>query len=364
MHMKKDYYDILGVARNASPEEVKKAYRRLAHQYHPDKSSGDEKRFKEINEAYQVLGNEQKRAQYDRFGSAFDGNTGSDQGAYYGAWDFNNFAQGFEGFSGDAHGFNDIFEDMFGFGGRGGRAQTPRGRDIAIDVEIPFREAVFGTRRTVLLQKQILCSTCSGDGSEPGTATKRCTSCNGSGTVHETRRSLFGSFTKMRSCSTCAGSGQVPEKPCHSCKGSGVMRGSEEISIEIPSGVNDSEMIKLLGKGEAVPGGISGDLYIKMHVIPQAQFTRIGNDIATKISLRITDALLGTTSPVDTLDGVVHVRIPAGTEAGSILRIRGKGVPRAHGGRGDLLITCAIKMPKKVSRKAKQLLEELQKEDI
>lgn len=363
--MNKDYYDILGVARNASPEEVKKAYRRLAHQYHPDKSSGDEKRFKEINEAYQVLGNEQKRAQYDRFGNASTGGNGAkDQESYYGAWDFNNFAQGFEGFSGDASGLNDIFEDMFGFGGRSGRTQTPRGRDIAIDVEIPFQEAVFGTQRTVLLQKQMLCSTCSGSGHEPGTTTKKCTSCNGSGTVHETRRSLFGSFTKLRSCSTCAGSGQVPEKPCHMCKGGGVMRGSEEITIEIPPGINDSEMIKLVGKGEAAPGGVSGDLYIKVHVIPQAKFTRIGNDIATKLTLHITDALLGTTAAVETLDGVVHVRVPAGTESGSILRIRGKGVPRAHGGRGDLLITCAIKMPKKLSHKAKQLLEELQKEDI
>ena len=363
--MKKDYYDILGVARNASPEEVKKAYRRLAHQYHPDKSSGDEKRFKEINEAYQILGNEQKRAQYDRFGSSFEGAAGGqDQGSYYGAWDFNNFAQGFEGFSGDASGLNDIFEDMFGFGGRGARSQKPRGRDIAIDVEIPFREAVFGTKRTVLLQKQILCSTCSGSGQEPGTTTKQCASCNGSGTVHETRRSLFGSFTKLRSCSTCAGIGHVPEKPCRACKGGGVTRGSEEISIEIPAGIHDSEMIKLVGKGEAVSGGIAGDLYVKVHVIPQAQFTRMGNDITTKLTLRITDALLGTTSAVETLDGTVHVRVPAGTESGSILRIRGKGVPRAHGGRGDLLITCIIKMPKKISRKAKQLLEDLQKEDM
>lgn len=364
--MKKDYYDILGVARNASPEEVKKAYRRLAHQYHPDKSSGDEKRFKEINEAYQILGNEEKRAHYDRFGNTFEGGAGGqDNGSYYGAWDFNNFAQGFEGFSGDAGGLHDIFEDMFGFGTRGGRrAQTPRGRDIAIDVEIPFREAVFGTQRTVLLQKQILCSACSGGGQEPGTSTKQCPSCNGSGTVHETRQSLFGSFTKLRSCATCAGSGQVPEKPCHVCKGSGVVRGGEEIAIEIPSGMNDSEMIKLVGKGEAAPEGVPGDLYVKVHVIPQAQFARIGNDITTKLALRITDALLGTTAPVETLDGTVHVRVPAGTEAGSILRIRGKGVPRAHGGRGDLLITCTITMPKKISHKAKQLLEDLRKENI
>lgn len=352
----RDYYQILGIARNASQEEVKKAFRRLAHQYHPDKGTGDEVKFKEINEAYQILGDEKKRANYDRFGTGFPGGQPGGAGA---EWDFSNFSQGFEGVD-----LGDIFEDIFGFGAAGSRRGTQRGRDISIDLELPFRDAIFGVERKVLLHKLSMCVACKGDGREQGTEYKSCTSCNGSGTVHETRKSFLGSFTKLRSCSTCSGRGQVPEKKCRECDGAGVRSGNEEIVIEVPPGINDGEMIKHVGKGEALAGGVPGDLYVKIHVLPDARFKRVGTDLVISYPLNITDAILGSTQKVDTLDGAVQVQIPAGTDSGDILRIRGKGVPRQKSGRGDLLIQMIVKTPKKLSRTARKLVEELKDEGL
>ncbi|PJE64480.1 MAG: molecular chaperone DnaJ [Candidatus Ryanbacteria bacterium CG10_big_fil_rev_8_21_14_0_10_43_42] len=348
----KDYYDVLGIARNASAEDIKKAYRKLAHQHHPDKSGGDDVRFKEINEAYQVLGDEQKRAQYDRFGNAGFNPSGG------GGWDGGNaYANGFEGVD-----LGDIFGDIFGF--NTGKTRTPRGRDISIDIELSFKEAVFGTERSVLLQKISACSVCSGGGNEPGTPLKTCSSCNGSGQVHETRRSVFGTFTTKRACTACHGSGQVPEKICKECRGEGIKQGSEEVTISIPSGIDNGEMIKLVGKGEAVQKGIAGDLYVKIHIAPHKKFSRTGNDITLSLDVPFTDVALGTTETIETLDGTVQVQIPAGTDSGTVLRIRGKGVPRARSSRGDLLIKVIAKTPKKLSRKAKNLLEELKEEGL
>lgn len=360
----KDYYTILGVPHNASKDDIKKAYRRLAHQYHPDKAGGNEQKFKEVAEAYHILGDEQKRAQYDRFGATFDPSSGSPrQGGWQGqAWDFSDFARGFEGaFSGD---LGDIFEDIFSFGG-GTRQNTPRGRDIAIDFEIPFREAVFGTERDVLLQKLNICSVCKGEGRESGTEFKSCTHCNGSGTLRESRRSLFGTFTHMRACATCFGKGKVPATKCSACNGTGVRKGSESIAITIPAGINDDEMIKLPGRGEATPGGVPGDLYVKIHVLPNPVFRRAGSDLSAELSIPFTEAALGTTRTIETLDGPLAVYIPAGTNAGDKIAVRGKGIPRSRGGgRGDLIFTVSIKTPKKISKKAKKLLEELKAEGI
>lgn len=353
----KDYYQVLGIPRNASQEEVKKAYRRLAHQFHPDKSAGNEEKFKEVNEAYQVLSNEQKRAQYDRFGSSGFGNTGSGNAGF--EWDFSNFAQGFEGVD-----LGDVFGDMFGFGSPSHGRQTPRGRDIAIDIELQFAQALFGINRTVLLRKTIMCASCSGSAQEPGTKSKTCAHCNGSGSVHETRRSFLGSFTKLHMCATCSGTGHVPEIPCHTCRGSGVVQASEEITISIPAGVSEGEMIKLVGKGEAVAKGIPGDLYVKIHVTPDKKFGRSGFDITTTLEITVTDGILGVEKQVETLEGVLRMQVPAGTASGSVLRIRGKGIPRARNGRGDLLITILVKSPRKLSKRAKELLEELKKEGI
>jgi molecular chaperone DnaJ len=356
----KDYYQVLGIPRNATSEDIKKAFRRLAHQYHPDKSGGNEDKFKEVNEAYQVLGNEQKRSHYDRFGSAGNGSSpGSGQGF---EWDFSNFGQGFEGVD-----LGDIFGDIFGFGQAGNSAygrQTPRGRDIAIDTELSFPEAVFGIDRSVLLRKSVTCASCKGTSRQPGTDVKSCSNCNGSGSVHETRRSFIGSITKLRPCSTCNGVGEVPKEPCRTCHGNGVMQASEDISISIPPGIQDGEMIKLVGKGEAVANGITGDLYIKIHVLPDKRYNRTGHDITTILEITVTDALLGTEKKLETLDGFIQIQIPTGTEPGAVLRIRGKGVPRSRGGRGDLLIKIIIKIPRKISRKAKYLLEDLKKEGL
>jgi len=356
----KDYYQILGIPRNASQEEVKKAYRKLAHQFHPDKTGGSEEKFKEVNEAYQVLSSEQKRAQYDRFGSAGFEHAGAGRGNNTGVeWDFSNFGQGFEGVD-----LGDIFGDMFGFGSSGYGRQTPRGRDIAIDIELQFSEAVFGVNRTMLLRKTATCATCNGSTQEPGTKSKTCSHCNGSGSVHETRRSFLGSFTKLHMCATCHGTGHVPETPCHTCRGAGVAQASEEVTISTPPGVNDGEMIKLVGKGEAITGGIAGDLYVKIHVVPSKKFSRSGFDIITTLEIAVTDGLLGAQKDLETLEGTLRVQIPQGTASGSILRIRGKGIPRQRGGRGDLLISMLIKPPHKLSKKAKELLEELKKEGV
>src|SRR3989338_3882412 len=354
----KDYYQILGVPRNASQEEVKKAYRKLAHQFHPDKTGGSEEKFKEVNEAYQVLGSEQKRAQYDRFGSAGFENAGRGNASGV-EWDFSNFAQGFEGVD-----LGDMFGDMFGFGSSGSGRQTVRGRDIAIDIELQFSEAAFGVNRTMLLRKTAVCTACNGSAEEPGTKSKTCTHCNGSGSVHETRRSFLGSFTKLHMCSTCRGTGRVPGTTRRLCRGAGVAQASEEITISVPAGINDGEIIKLVGKGEAVAGGITGDLYVKIHVVPSKKFTRSGFDISTNLELSVTDGLLGAEKQVETLEGILRVQIPTGTASNSILRIRGKGIPRQRGGRGDLLITVLIKPPRKLSKKAKELLEELKKEGV
>jgi len=357
----KDYYQILGVPRNASQDDVKKAYRKLAHQFHPDKTAGNEDKFKEVSEAYQVLGDERRRAQYDRFGSdgfgsAGPGFGGGPQGGV--EWDFSGFGQDFEGVD-----LCDIFGDMFGFGGAA-RSRTPRGRDIAIDIELSFKEAAFGVERSVLLRKAAVCASCKGEGKEPGTSANPCASCNGSGSVHETRRSMFGSVTKLRTCTVCHGKGEVPKEPCKACRGDGVVQASEEIVLAVPSGIDNGEMIKLVGKGEAIAGGIAGDLYVKVHVHPDKRFSRAGYDVATSLEVSVTEALLGASKQVETLDGFIQVQIPAGTASGDMLRIRGKGIPRARGGRGDLLIKTIIKPPRKLSKKARQLLEELQKEGL
>ncbi|TSC73258.1 MAG: molecular chaperone DnaJ [Parcubacteria group bacterium Gr01-1014_70] len=353
----KDYYHVLGIPRNASLDDIKKAYRRLAHQFHPDKAGGNEEKFKEVNEAYQVLGNEQKRAQYDRFGSVGHSGSSGNGGGF--EWDFSNFEQGFEGVD-----LGDIFGDVFGFGNSGGGRQTPRGRDIAIDIEMLFSDAVFGTNRTVLLRKNASCAVCGASGKEPGTKSKTCLSCNGSGSVHETRRSFLGTFTKLRPCSICHGTGQVPETPCRACKGLGVAQGTEEITVSIPAGVSDGEMIKLVGKGEAISGGLAGDLYVKIHVLADKKFNRVGHDITTTLEISVTESLLGIEKKLDTLEGALRILVPAGTASNSILRIRGKGVPRPRGGRGDLLITVLVKPARKLSKHAKELLEELKKEGV
>ena len=356
--MATDYYKILGIDKNASKEDVKKAFRKLAHKYHPDKKGGDESKFKEINEAYQILSNDKKRAEYDAYGRVFDG---ASPGGQYG---------GFEGF--DPSAFRDF--DMSGFGNLGdifseffsgtAGSQARRGRDISIELIIPFRDSVFGTERKVLITKTGTCKICSGNGGKPGSSFKKCATCNGQGKIHENKRSFIGTFTTVRVCSDCAGSGSVPSEACASCRGRGVIRGQEEISIKIPPGLKNGEMIRLSQMGEAVQGGESGDLYVRVDVMPDPVFSRDGSNILMNLNVKLSDAILGGKYTVHSLDGDISVKIPEGISPNEILRIKGKGIPMARGARGDLLIRVKITLPQNLSKKAREAIEELKKEGI
>lgn len=352
--MAKDYYKILGVSRNASKEDIKKAYRKLAHEYHPDKIKDEsarvasESKFKEISEAYHVLSDDKRRSQYDTFGeSSFAGS------AHQGGWDFSDF--GAEGFN-----VEDIFGDFFGFS-RGGRHEK-RGRDIAIDLEIPFQDSVFGTSRRVLLKKLSACARCKGKGFETGSRDITCTYCQGSGTIRSTRKSFFGSFAQLAECIHCKGRGRVAEKACKECGGEGVSPQNEEVHIVIPPGIRGGEMIRLPLKGEAISGGAAGDLYVKIHIMPHKIFSRENDDIVMNMSLPLSESLLGGEREIETLEGKFSVKIPQGTETGDILRIRGKGIPHENGSRGDLLIRTRITIPKKVTGRLKKLIEEMRGE--
>lgn len=350
----KDYYNILGLERGASKEEVKKAFRKMAAKYHPDKQTGDEEKYKEVTEAYAVLGDEKKKAEYDTYGQSFNGAGG------FGGFDFSGF-QDAHGFNGQNFEFdlNDLFSN-FGFGG-GGRA--PRGRDVSIDINLDFKESVFGTKRKVLLTKTNKCVECTGTGAKKGTSMETCTTCSGQGRVREQRQSIMGAFTTVRECSVCRGIGEVPKERCGHCGGDGVVKGQEEIAIEVPAGINNGEVIRMTGRGEAIPNGQSGDLYIKVHVEAHKNIQRSGSTLTTTLPIKLTDALLGNNYSVETLDGNVEIKIPAGLAHGELLRIKGKGVP-VSGGRGDFMVRISIETPKKLSRKAQKLVEELRNEGI
>jgi molecular chaperone DnaJ len=359
----KDYYKILGVNRNASKEDIKKAFRKLAHKYHPDKKeTGDEKRFKEVSEAYSVLSDDKKRAEYDAYGRVFGGSGGFSQNGAYTGFDFSDIFSEFARESGaSSFDIGDIFGDFFG-GGR--REHIRRGRDISIDLEIPFKDAVFGTQRKVLLTKTARCEKCGGSGAREGTELIACGTCNGSGKIHETKSSLLGSFTTVRVCESCQGRGKVPKEKCASCGGLGVSRREEEITISVPPGINDGEMIRLTGAGEAAVGGASGDLYMKIHVLPHPVFRKEGTNLAMDLNIKLSDALLGNTYTVPTLDGDLKVKIPAGISFGEVLRVRGKGVVIGRGKRGDLLIRIRVELPSKLSKGAKEAIEKLREEGI
>ena len=364
--MTKDYYNVLGIDKKASKDDVKKAFRRLAHKYHPDKGGTDESKFKEITEAYSVLSDDKKRREYDTYGQAFAG--GAPRGGQGGAqgfngFDFSGFQQGF-GQGGVEFDFGDIFGDMFG--GRGGTSRgTPRGRDISIDLEIPFKDAVFGTSRTVLIAKVSTCSHCHGSGAKPGTELESCATCNGTGRVHETRNSILGQFSSVRACTICDGSGKIPKEKCTECKGHGTRRKEEEIRINIPAGMDNGEMIRLPQQGEAIKSGIAGDLYVKIHVKPHQTFRRDGSHLIMDLPVKLTDAILGTTVSIETLEGkTLEVKIPSMKRAEELLRVAGKGIPSESGGRGDLIIHLETALPHKLSTKARKVVEDLKTEGL
>ncbi len=365
--MAKDYYQVLGVDKKATQDDIKKAFRKLAHKHHPDKG-GDDATFKEVTEAYAVLGDEKKRREYDTYGQSFPGGAGGAQGNPFaggqnpfGGFDFSQFQQGF-GQGGVEFDMGDLFGDLFG-GGRA--ARTARGRDISIDLEIPFKDAVFGTERTVLIGKVSTCDTCHGSGGKPGTELETCKTCNGKGRVQEVRSSPFGQFSSVRTCTACEGVGKIPKEKCPDCKGHGVKRKEEEIKIGIPAGIDNGEMIRLPQQGEAIKTGTAGDLYVKVHVKPHPTFRRQGHNLTMDLPVKLTDALLGTTISIETLEGkTLEVKIPQMKRAEEHLRVRGKGIPTGGSSAGDLIIRLEVALPHKLSGKAKKSVEELKSEGL
>jgi molecular chaperone DnaJ len=356
--MSKDYYKILGIGKSASQDDVKRAFRELAHKHHPDKAGGDAEKFKEINEAYQVIGNAEKRKQYDQFGTTFD-NAGFGGGGAGGPFG------GFGGFSQGAGGFNinmedldlgDVFGNMFGMGG-GGRKTTRknRGKDIEMTLTISFKESVLGAEKVIELYKNSKCDTCNGTGAEPGSRINICKECEGTGKVSRVQQTMLGAFKTVTPCTACSGEGKTPEKFCKDCRGTGAKKKSVNLKINVPAGINDGEILRIMGSGEAGGrGNASGDLYLHVAVSADKRFERSGDNILVKAPLDFKTAVLGGDMEVETLDGKMKIKIPEGTESGQVFRLRGKGVA----GRGDMLVETFITVPQKLSKKQRKILEE------
>lgn len=353
MFVSKDLYDILEVSKSASQDEIKRGFRKLAHKYHPDKPDGDEAKFKEINAAYQILGDAEKRKQYDQFGPAAFQQGGPGAGGFGGGFG------GFEGVNMDDLG--DIFGDMFGFGG-GGRRRQARGGDIQVDMELSFEESVFGVEKDVTLTKPSSCARCGGVGAEPGTSMKTCSGCNGSGTKVQAQRTILGTIQSRVTCGDCRGRGEVPEQNCSECMGTGVKKQTKTLTVRIPEGVEPGAIMRMRGEGEAVPGGEPGDLFIRLHIERDPRFEREGFDIVSEARIGFSQAALGDKISVETVDGAVDLKVPAGIQSGTRLRLKGKGIPSRHG-RGDHYVIVDVVTPKKLTREQKKLLEELDLRD-
>ena len=363
--MSKDYYKILGVEKSATDDELKKAYRRLAHKHHPDKKDGDEAKFKEINEAYQVLGDKEKRQKFDQFGSDFD-----QQGGFGGGMNWSDFMNatrgggGGGGFSGGFGGIDlgDIFGDMFG--GGGGRRRQRRGNDIQVDVRLEFREAVFGVEKEINLTKNNACDVCNGSGTEFGSKMKTCADCNGQGQVKRVQQTILGAMQSVGECPVCNGNGEVPEQKCKQCDGIGMVRNQSSYKVKIPAGIDDGQSIRLEGKGESAGiGSLAGDLFVLVHVKQEKGYERDGYNVYTEATISYPQAVLGDKIVIDTLDGEKKLVIPPGTQSHQQFKLKGLGVGHLHrSGRGDQYVKVIVDVPKKVSRSAKKLLEDLSKE--
>ena len=374
--MAKDYYQALGVNKNSSADEIKQAFRKLAHQHHPDKQSGNEGKFKEINEAYQVLGNEEKRKQYDQFGQTFDGAQGfggqgfnwqdfTRQSGGFGAGGFN--GQGNVGF--DFSDLGDIFSDFFGGQaqsnyGRSGR--SGKGADLETQITVSFEDSVFGVEKTMSLKKKVVCGHCQGNGGEPGAKIETCKTCGGSGQVTVSRNTFLGSFRSVVACTDCGGEGKKYEKLCQECRGQGFVSGAEEFKIQIPAGISSGETLKMTGKGE--PGSKNsraGDLYIRINVLPHHQFKRVGDDLFMEKEISFSRAALGDKIKIKTLDGEVILKVPSGTPSGKQFIIKDKGSFKLHGrGRGNLIVKIDVAIPKDLNRVQKKLIEELKEQGL
>ncbi len=356
--MAKDYYKILGVEKNASQDEIKKAFRKLAHQYHPDKEGGNEERFKEINEAYQVLGDPKKRAQYDRFGSTFEhAQAGGGFHGFEGFRDFSNFAEGFDmGDLGDMFGG---LGDIFGFGGRR-TSRARKGSDVEVTLTVDFTEAVFGTEKEITIEKNIQCRKCKGTGQEAGEKVETCKVCGGTGHVTKVQRTIFGSMQVQMACSDCGGEGKIYEK-CSKCRGMGTVKERATLRIRVPAGIDNNQTIRLSGQGEAgQKGAPAGDLYVRVRVREDKRFEREGDDIISKVNINFTQAALSDKIDVETIDGPVSLKIPEGTQSGTVFKLKGKGVSKLQGrGRGDHLVEVIVKTPTGLNRDQREKLKNL-----
>ncbi|MEW5865443.1 MAG: molecular chaperone DnaJ [Bacillota bacterium] len=350
---KRDYYEVLGVDRNASQEEIKKAFRKLARRYHPDMNKEDpsaEAKFKEINEAYEVLSDPEKRSRYDQFGHAAEGPAGPG-GA--GGWDFGDFGS-----------FDSIFDMFFGGGFRGSRAPRPgpeRGADLRYDLEISLEEAAFGLEREIDVVRLESCPDCRGTGAKPGTSPVTCPLCGGRGQTSQVRNTAFGRFTSIATCPRCAGEGKIVESPCQSCQGRGRVRRHKRIRVKIPAGVDSGMRVRVAGEGEAgMRGGPPGDLFVFIEVRPHEVFEREGNDIVCEVPVGVWQAALGDDIEVPALDGKASLHIPEGTQTGTLFRLRGKGIPDVHGReRGDQYVRVKVVTPTRLTEKERELLREL-----
>jgi molecular chaperone DnaJ len=356
---KRDYYEVLGVAKDASADEIKKAFRRKAVELHPDKQGGDEAKFKEVNEAYEVLKDAQKRQRYDQFGHAGVGGNGSADG---------NPFEGFQGFGGQGQNINfdfgdlglgDIFGSFFGGGQAGARQRANRGNDVEARVEISFEDAIFGTQSKLNLTLEDSCEHCKGTTVEPGHELKTCDQCGGSGQVVTATRTIFGNIQQASICPTCHGSGKVPEKVCTVCHGKGTQSQKQTIDLKIPAGIDDGATIRLREHGEAIANGPKGDLYVNVRVKPHKKFTREGELILSEEHVDMVSAALGAEIDVDTVDGKVRMKVPAGTQSGSDFKLSNHGVPALRGsGRGAHIVTIVVDTPTKLSKQQKELLEQ------
>ena len=359
-----DYYEVLGVTKSATPDEIKKAFHKLAHKYHPDKG-GDEKKFKEVNEAYQVLSDKTKREQYDQFGRVFDqGQPGGDTGFN---WAWGNRATQGEDVEFDFGDIGDVFEEFFGGRNKTTKKDKRRGKDIQVDIEINLERTLKESIEKINLSKQVVCHRCQGSGAEPGTKVKECFSCRGIGQVQQVKKTIFGSYTTVATCPECKGDGTTPEKPCNVCKGEGRIKGDDTIEINIPAGIDTNQVIKVNEKGEAGrKGGKSGNLFVRIFIKKHSIFVRRGDDLFLQFEISFSQAVLGDEIEIKTLEGTnILLQIPVGTESGKILRISGKGIPHFGGyGKGNMYVELKIKTPKKLSRQQKKILEQLKEEGL
>lgn len=354
--MPRDYYEILGVSRSASKDELKRAFRRLARQYHPDVNNDTdaEEKFKEINEAYRVLSDDQMRGAYDRYGHA--GVNGTPGGGFGG---------GFSGFPGFEEIFEEFFGAGFGMGGRRRRNGPVKGRDLRYDLTIEFEQAVFGAEVDIQVKHRVTCDVCNGSGAKPGTSKRTCSTCGGTGQVRQVRQTLLGSMVNVTDCSTCGGTGEVVDTPCEQCHGEGTVVRERVLTVNIPPGVDDGTQIRLGGEGEpGMRGGPPGDLYVVLRVKGHEFFKRRESDLILDVAINVAQAALGDLITVPTVDGEEQVQVPAGTQSGKVIRLRGKGVPRlrrdgSSAGRGDQLVVITVEVPTRLDKRQRELFESL-----